>query len=121
MNYEFWQYFGTSIGFAALAGMARTIRNGHYSGVAHTASVGVLAGFIGFGAAAVYVGNSYADWNPIGLALAALTGSLSKEVTDIVTRQILGKLLNVEIDKKLGERSDTVVPPNGTRDDKLEE
>lgn len=121
MYYEFWQYYGTAIGFAALAGMARTIRNGQYAGVAHTASVGVLAGLIGFSAAAVYVGNDYSSWNPVGLAVASLTGSLSREVTDLFVKHILGKLLSVDVSKELDERSHPMDSHDAARSDDVEE
>ena len=95
-NDQAYYLIAATLGF--LTGVARAIRNGEYRSIAHSVSVGILAGSMGFSVCAVYFRGVSPGDDFTGLALSSMVGSIAREIHEAIARKILAKLLGLKID-----------------------
>lgn len=116
-NDQTYYLVAAAIGFST--GVARAIRNGEYRSIAHSVSVGILAGSVGFSVCAVYFRESSPGNDFTGLALSAMVGSIAREIHEAIARKLVAKLLGLEVDSSRDhalhrDRSDRPMePPQG--------
>lgn len=110
-------------GFAAAAGIARTLRDSDYDDIASLVSVGLFSGLVGFGVVAVWVssagGHSGAELRYLGLAtLLGLSGKEHDRIVRYIITSTLDRLGVPDEEELLGHRDsdhDSNQPDGGDR------